>query len=84
MFQQSIPRLLPDSDIATYHWPFILIDDQTGQFWSKAVFESKLKKAHWDLLLTEELLFGTIRDKKNEILLSPRARIDLWLKNLQS
>ncbi len=37
MFQQSIPRLLPDSDVATYHWPFILIDDQTGQFWSKAV-----------------------------------------------
>jgi hypothetical protein len=37
MFQQSIPRLLPDSDIATYHWPFILIDDQTDQFWSKAV-----------------------------------------------
>ncbi len=26
MFQQSIPRLLPDSDIATYHWPFILIE----------------------------------------------------------
>jgi hypothetical protein len=40
MFQQSIPRLLPDSDIATYHWPFILIDDQTGQFWSKAVIVS--------------------------------------------
>ncbi len=38
MFQQSIPRLLPDSDIVTYHWPFILIDDQTGQFWSKVVF----------------------------------------------
>jgi hypothetical protein len=38
MFQQSIPRFFPDSDIATYHWPFILIDDQTGQFRSKAVF----------------------------------------------
>jgi hypothetical protein len=37
MFQQSIPRLLPDSDIATHHWPFILIDEQTGQFLSKVV-----------------------------------------------
>jgi hypothetical protein len=26
MFQQSIPRLFPNSDIATYHWPFILIE----------------------------------------------------------
>ncbi len=26
MFQQSIPRLLTDSEIATYHWPFILIE----------------------------------------------------------
>jgi hypothetical protein len=37
MFQQSIPRLLLDFDIATYKGQFILIDDQTGQFLSKAV-----------------------------------------------
>jgi hypothetical protein len=61
MFQQSIPRLFPDSDIATYHWPFILIDEQTGQFWSKVVINLiqnrnwKFENCDWFFLINQKV-----------------------------
>jgi hypothetical protein len=49
MFQQSIPRLLSDSDIATYKGQFILIDKKVAQFYQRlyTVINIFIKRQFW-------------------------------------